>query len=80
MSAVPPGETPGWARSGAWEFDRTVVLHPCLHPPHPEKLDDDKPPDIRLEPREPVSVHKWQNHSSFRPSEDQKAGQGAGYG
>lgn len=43
------------------EFDRTSRFTPPAFIRPTRKLDDDKPPDIRLEPREPVSVHKGQN-------------------
>lgn len=61
VSTVPPGRDSGDGRGvEPEEFDRTSRFTPCSSAPT-RKLDDDKPPDIRLEPREPVSVHKWQN-------------------
>ena len=43
------------------EFDRTSRFTPPAFIRPTRKLDDDKPPDIRLEPKEPVSVQKGQN-------------------
>lgn len=58
------------------EFDRNNRFTPPAFIRPTRELDDDKPPDICLEPREPVSVQFRENAPSVRLSEDQEAGQG----
>lgn len=65
---MPPGDSGEGVEPE--EFDRTSRFTPRLHPPHP-KLDDEASRE-RLEPREPVSVHKWQNPPVLDLLEDQK--------
>ena len=55
------------------EFDRTSRFTPPAFIRPTRKLDDDKPPDIRLEPKEPVSVQKGQNLPVLSVSQERDA-------
>lgn len=57
------------------EFDRTSRFTPPAFIRPTRKLDDDKPPDICLDPREPVSVPLRQD-SRLQLYKDQRTGQG----